>query len=563
MKFSDFEYERPDVNQVEQQLDALDEQLKNAADYPAFNDAFHRLDALMAHLDTLENIASVHHTMDTTDPHWEAESDFFDTVSPVLASRFNKVIGTVLDSPWRSQLEKDVPVTWFQIQENARAVVSDAIIEELQEENRLASRYQKLIGSAKVDFEGKEWTLSALSAPMNDADRDRREKAHKAYWGWFEQNEEQIGGIYDQMVAVRDRMARKMGYDSYILFGYRRMNRLDYGYDDVALWRKQILGQAVPLASSLYEKQRERLGVDRLQPWDEKVEFPDGMPTPLGTREELVDKAAAMYRELSEETGSFFAMMKEEELMDLAGRFGKAAGGYCTSLADYQRPFIFANFNGTRDDVEVLTHEAGHAFQCWQSRNAFPYAMMWPTMESCEIHSMSMEFLTWPWMERFFGADANKFWHSHLADAIEFLPYGALVDHFQHEVYAHPQWNHAQRMSAWRSLEKQYLPHKNYEEIDALERGGWWMRQMHIFLDPFYYIDYTLAQMAALQMWKRMIEQDPTLFEDYLAICKVGGSLPFSGILKTAHLRSPFEPGALDASMQAAADWFKNPKAPQ
>ena len=206
--------------------------------------------------------------------------------------------------------------------------------------------------------------------------------------------------------------------------------------------------------------------------------------------------------------------------------------------------------------METLTHEAGHAFQVWSSTPVFPSDLAWPTSESAEIHSMSMEFFTWPWMESFFGDEADRYRFAHLSGAVKFLPYGVLVDHFQHEVYAHPDWTADERNACWRSLEKQYLPHKDYSGIDVLERGGWWMRQLHIFMDPFYYIDYTLAQVAALQFLARMLDRDSGAFQDYLQICRLGGTLPFRDLMHRANLRVPFEPGCLKDTAATLRQWF-------
>ncbi len=336
------------------------------------------------------------------------------------------------------------------------------------------------------------------------------------------------------------------------------MERLDYDQNDVANYRKQVLEDVVPFDNMLYEKQRQRLGYDQLQAWDEKIEFLDGNPTPKYDREEMVKRALKMYRELDPETGKFFEFMVEHDLLDLDSYPGKAAGGYCTFMPDFESPFIFANFNGTSHDAEVLTHEAGHAFQSYSSKENFPFECVWTTMESAEIHSMSMEFFTYPWMKSFFEDDVNKYYYSHLGGTLKFLPYGVLVDHFQHEVYAHPEMSHEERMATWRRLEKQYLPHKNYEEIPFLERGGWWMRQLHIFMDPFYYIDYTLAQVCALQFWTRMQKEDPKAFEDYKKICKLGGKLPFRQIVETANLKVPFEEGCLKDTVKEVEKWYEN-----
>lgn len=558
MKFSEFPYSRPDTEALLQTVAKDREAMNTAATYEDFLAAFKDLEAALSHFSSQESIASVRHTIDTRDQYYTDETEFLDQFTPVLNNAMSEVYKDILKSPYVEDLRKDVPETWFDIVDFSIRSISDDIVEDLKEENTLTSEYQKLVASAQIDFDGKTWTLASLEEKMNDKDPKVREAAHKAYWGWFAENEKAIGEIYDKLVKVRTRMAKKMGYDNYIPFGYVRMNRFDYNQDDVDQYRKNVLQDVVPVTQELYDSQKKRFGLDSLPVWYEKVEFEDGNPTPKHSREEMVEAAAKMYSELDPETGKYFAFMKDHELLDLDSKPGKAAGGYCTFFNDEKAPFIFANFNKTQHDAEVLTHEAGHGFQSYSSRDIFPAACIWPTMESAEIDSMSMEFFTWPWMRSFFEEDTDKYYYSHLGGAVKFIPYGVTVDHFQHEVYAHPEWTHEDRMAAWRRLEKDYLPHKDYEGVDVLERGGWWMRQLHIFMHPFYYIDYTLAQVCALQFWKRMQDKDPKAFEDYKAICKAGGTLPFRKIVELAGLKVPFEPGCLSETMDSVRDWMKD-----
>lgn len=564
MKFQEFVYERPNTEQVLAELSRIQEALENAKDYESFFQAFKEYDELLRHFATAQTICEVRHTIDTRDEFYNQESDFFDETMPVISNAQAGVISAILDSPFAEQLKNDVPETWFMTNENTRKTISPKIVEDLQEENRLTSSYQKLVASAQIEFDGKTYTLAGLEEKMNDKDRSVRERAHKAYWNWFAENEAKIGEIYDQLVKVRTRIANKMGYENYIPFGYLRMNRMDYDKNDVEQYRLNVLEDVVPAAQKLYAAQTKRLGFgDTLPIWDEKVEFLSGNPRPQHPKDELVSAALKMYKELDPKTGEFFQFMVDGDLLDLESKPGKAAGGYCTSFPDYKAPFIFANFNNTQHDAEVLTHEAGHGFQSYCSRDIFPADCVWPTMESAEIDSMSMEFFTWPWMRSFFEEDTNKYYYSHLGGAVKFIPYGVLVDHFQHEVYAHPEWNHDERMACWRRLEKQYLPHKDYTDVDVLERGGWWMRQLHIFMNPFYYIDYTLAQVAALQFWKRMMDKDENAFEDYKKICAAGGTIPFRKIIETANLKVPFEPGCLKETMAAVEDWYADKDASQ
>lgn len=556
MQFQEYAYQHMDALSLQKQLSELAEQIQQAKTIEQVQDCIKKVDTIRRFVATQVSLVEIRHTVDTKDAYYTKEQEYLDTVLPELEKDYEKINRALLESSFLEELKHRLPETFFLQKEMDLKAFDPIIIEDMQEENRLMTKYQALIASAEIPFDGEIYNLSSLEVKTNSSDRIVRKRALQAYWNWFEQHEEEVAHIFDQMIKVRTRMAQKLGYDNFIALGYARMHRYDYNQEDVAKYRRQVLKDVVPLCSALYKRQQKRLGYDTLHAWDEKVEFLQGNPTPKYDRAALVKRAQKMYHELSKETGVFFDFMVEHELLDLDSKPGKAAGGYCTFMPDYKSPFIFANFNQTQHDAEVLTHEAGHAYQIYESRDIYPSDCVWPTYESCEIHSMSMEFFTHPWMQSFFEEDVNRYYYSHMAGSLKFLPYGVLVDHFQHEVYAHPEMSHQERMDTWRRLEKEYLPHKNYEEVEILERGGWWMRQAHIFMSPFYYIDYTLAQVCAMQFWARMENKDPKAFEDYQHICKIGGTLPFRKIVKEAGLIVPFEEGCLAQVTGSVSQWL-------
>jgi len=223
----------------------------------------------------------------------------------------------------------------------------------------------------------------------------------------------------------------------------------------------------------------------------------------------------------------------------------KAGGGYCDFLPLYKSPFIFANFNGTSGDIDVLTHECGHAFEAWLTRDMEIYEHTSIGMETAEVHSMSMEFFTEKWMHLFFGKDTAKYLYMHLASAIVFIPYGCMVDEFQHIIYENPDLTPAERKDTWMNLEKIYRPHMDYEDDPFFGKGGYWQRQAHIYERPFYYIDYCLAQTCALQFRIRMEQDFRSAWEDYVNLCRKGGKLKFSELIRQAGLISPFDDGCI------------------
>jgi len=521
-------------------------QFTQADSFEAQDRAMGEINCLRNHFESMQTLAEIRHSIDTTDEFYETEQNYFDENGPIYQGLVTDFYKALVNAAFRKELEEKWGSQLFNIAELRLKTFSPEIIEDLQQENKLSTEYTKLMASAKIEFDGKELNLSQLGPYQLSTDRDVRRKAYAAKYGFMEENEEKLDDIYDQLVKVRTTIARKLGYKNFVELGYARMMRTDYNADMVKKFRDQVKEYLVPVASKLKEKQRRRLGIDSIKHYDDKFSFKTGNAKPKGDSDWILENGKRMYQEMSPETHEFFTFMTENGLMDLVAKKGKAGGGYCTYISEYQAPFIFSNFNGTAGDIDVLTHEVGHAFQAYSSRHLEVPEYAFPTYEAAEIHSMSMEFFAWPWMDLFFKEDADKYRFGHLSEAILFIPYGVAVDEFQHFVYEHPEATPAERKAAWREIEKKYLPHLDYSENDYLERGGYWHQQGHIFGAPFYYIDYTLAQICALSFWKKMHENREAAWNDYLALCREGGSRSFTELIRIAHLRSPFEEGCVE-----------------
>lgn len=557
MRFSEYTYQRPDLDNVKAQFTALLTELEQANTFEGQSQAIEKIAHLRSEFESMQTICSIRHSVDTRNAFYKEENNFFDTHYPELNEYTNNYYRLLLRSPFRQQLEEQFGKRIFTIAELSLKTFEPHILEDVVQENHLATEYEELKAQAIIDYNGKTYNLSTIIPLLMHKDRKVRLDAVYKKWEYFAKNSQQIERIYHDLVQVRHKMATKLGYKNYIELGYARMQRSDYNADMIAQFRKQILEHIVPQATKLFERQRKRLGIESLQFHDEGYQFPSGNPTPKGGVEWQAKQARQMYAELSKETDEFFTFMSERELMDLEAKDGKETGGYCAFISTQQSPFIFSNFNGTSGDVEVLTHEAGHAFQCYAtSRNTSIYEYLWPTFEACEIHSMSMEFFTWPWMQLFFGEEVEKFKFSHLAGAVRFLPYGAAVDEFQHEVYANPDMTPSERNTLWRSIERKYQPHREYGDIEYLEKGGCWQQQTHIFTSPFYYIDYVLAQMCSFQFWRRSREDRESAWNDYVRLCKAGGTRSFLELVKLANLQSPFEPNCVANAIKPIADYL-------
>jgi M3 family oligoendopeptidase len=545
--FENFSYTRPDMAAVQQAFEKHLDDFSRAGALDAQRRAFREINAVRDEFWSMYNLCYIRHTADTTDAWYEAENAYFDENLPGFEALNNQFYKALLASPFRKDLEAEFGSQLFILAELALKTFRPEILGDLQQENALSTEYTKLKAQAKIEFDGQVYNLSSILPLELSDDREVRRRASTAKWAFYEENGPQAERIFDDMVRVRHRMARNLGFRNFVEVGYARMRRSDYNPDMVANFRRQVREQIVPLAGELYERQRRRLGLDRLKFYDEEYKFPSGNPKPIGTPETIVANAGQMYRELSAETDAFFRFMQDTHLMDLVNRDGKAPGGYCTYLNKYGAPFIFSNFNGTSGDIDVLTHEAGHAFQVWSSRSLPFDEYHWPTSDAAEIHSMSMEFFTWPWMPLFFGEATEKYRFMHLGGALQFLPYGVAIDEFQHIVYENPDMSPADRNAAWRTLEKTYLPHRDYDGNPFLENGGFWQKQSHIFNSPFYYIDYTLAQICAFQFWAKDRQDHGRAWQDYTRLCKAGGSRSFLDLVQLADLRSPFEDGCVDS----------------
>ncbi|SDN42643.1 oligoendopeptidase, M3 family [Fictibacillus solisalsi] len=555
MKFSQFEYKRPDMNQLQQDFKDRLERFESAPSFEVQDQILTELVSLRNFFESMQNIVHIRYTSNTEDTFYKQEHDFMDENGPLYQGMVSDFFRALVKSKYRKELESRWGKHLFNLADTELKTYSPEVLEDLKQENRLKSQYVKLLSSAQIEFQGKKRTLAQLTPFTQSPDRDTRKQAVSAQFGFFNDHSVELDRLYDELVRLRTSIAKKLGFSSFVELAYNRLNRTDYDKNAVKAFRDQVKEHIVPFCTDLREKQQSRIGVDSLKIYDESFSFPEGNPRPKGDAEWIVAQGAKVFKELSPETDEFYTFMVENELLDLVAKEGKAPGGYCTYISEYQSPFIFTNFNGSQGDVRVLMHEAGHAFQVYTSRGYEVPEYQFPTLEACEIHSMSMELITYPWMDRFFGEDTDRFLYDHLAAAVKFIPYGVAVDEFQHFVYENPHVSPQERKQEWRRLEKKYLPHRDHDGIPFLEEGGYWQMQTHIYRTPFYYIDYTLAQVCALQFWNRSRENHKAAWQDYLELCEQGGSLPFTELVNIAGLVSPFENGCVESVMSEVRKW--------
>lgn len=547
-KFTEMKYERLDMEKVIEEFKNLiarfkaaksgEEQFEIHKEYYSFND----------HIATMSTLAHIRHDIDTTDKFYEEEQKFYDENSPLLSPYYNEYGKAFYESKFRPYLEEKVGKVAFKNLELQIRSFTPEMVPLQQEENALVTRYEDLLANAKIEWEGEILNLSLMTKPCNSTDRETRIKAWRKTTGFLWENREELDELYDKLVKNRTAQAKLLGYNTYTPLGYDRMNRNDYGPEQVAAFREEVKKKIVPLATKIHERRRQRIGVDHLYYYD-PISFANGDPEPKGTPEEILAEGKKMYAELSPETKEFFDFMSDCELFDVLGRKTKRGGGYMTTLPDYKAPFVFANFNGTSHDVEVITHECGHAFQGYTVRDAEIREHQDITMETAEIHSMSMEFFTEPWYDRFFKDRAEDYTLMHLEGAITFIPYGCMVDEFQHIVYENPELTPEQRRAEWNKLEKVYRPHMDYGDNEFYLSGGLWQRQHHIYSLPFYYIDYCLAQTVALEYKAWMDKDYKKAWSSYLDLCRRSANDFYSNMIPTVGLKLPFEAGCLDETV--------------
>ncbi len=556
-KFSDIKYQRAVIDPIPDEFVRMCDGVKNAESEEEAVSSYIAADRYLTHVYTMYQIAYTRFTINTEDEFYKSERDCYDEFLPALQELSASVDRAIVASPYRQAIEKLVGSVAVKNMELSSRCISPEVVGDLTRENALISEYQALTASARIEFDGKVLNLPQLGPYKISLDRETRHAAFKAENDFFKSIGDRLDGIFDELVGVRTSMAKKLGFKTFTELAYCRNTRNCYGPKEVAAFRDEVVRGVVPLVDELKKLQFKRTGVSDPKKWDMDFEFKSGNPKPVGDAKQILDNGVRMYHELSEQTGEFIDFMTGHELFDVLAKPGKANGGYCTEFAELKAPFVFASFNGTQGDVEVLTHECGHAFEGYVASRIYELsAPAQYTMDIAEIHSMSMEFFTYPWMKLFFGGDTDKFFFSHLSGNIEFWPYGCLVDHFQHSVYDNPDMTPAERHAEWARLEKIYCPGIEYGDLDRYGMGAMWQRQLHIYEVPFYYIDYCMAQYAAVCFWRLMREDRAKAWDVYLELIKKAGTRTYSDLLREAGFELPFNEGAVSGLARSAYDYL-------
>ena len=559
MKFSEMTYTRPDIDALLAQCNVLAAKAAAAPDGDALVTLYYEQSEAFAEYNTAANLANIHYTCDTRDEYWKAEQDFFDANGPAVTNASVEISRAFLANPHVDALTKAFGTTCVAGMKNAVLGMDDRTVELQQQFNALVSRYQQIYGGALVELDGKQLTIPQLGPYKEDLDPAVRRAAYEAEAGYFDAHRAELDELYGQIVQNLNQQAKVLGYKDYSELSYVRMNRIGYGAKEIKAFRDQVANDVVPQLQKVMAMRAKRTGIEHPAFTDLPVMFKDGNPKPISGYKARMDAARTMYHELSPETAEFIDFMQDNELFDVESRPGKMSGGYMTSLPSYKAPFIFANWNNTSGDVDVLTHECGHAFEGYVAERDphVPADLECPGMESAEIHSMAMEFLTAPWHHLLFGKDTDKYALLHAEDSFVFLAYGCEVDEFQHIMYQNPDLTPDQRNAEWLKLEKKYRPWIDFDNLPFYGRGAGWQRQLHIYECPFYYIDYCLSTMAALQFFLLSLKDHRDAWQRYLRLVRRAGMASYTELLETAGLKVPFEDGSIKGIAQQMTDWLE------
>lgn len=539
-------YTRPDVEKYKSEMESVLDKMESAKSYEEQREAVFERQALMDEFTTYPTLTNIRYDMNLADEFYSAEMKYWNGVNPTLVYLNRRYYEIVTTSPFRPDFEREFGKDVFIPAQSAIRIADSRLVEYKKELSPLISEHAKLIGSASSEFRGKPQSFYGLLKAMQSTDREERREAFKVWGETYEKISHRADEIFDKMLSLRVKMASVIGFDNYTDMGYLERQRYYYTPDEVAEFRDAVVKYIVPAAARLYELQRKRLGLDKLCYYDEAFFFPSGNPNPSGKQSEMLECAAEIFSEMSKETGEFIKFMLDHELFDLETRLNKRTGGYSMRLRKYKGSFVLSNFNGTLEDIRILTHESGHAFYSYYNKHAL-IENRGTGPEISETHSMSMELLTHPWMEKFFGDRADEYRLWHLTNALCTLPHRVAVDEFQHFIYADPERyaSREERYALWRRVEKKYMPWRDYDGCEFMEKGGFWLATHHIFKYPFYYIEYALAQLASFEIYIQAEEDRNVGWGNYMKLCEIGGKVSYKDSLKLCGLHDPFAEGTV------------------
>ena len=555
--FNDILYERPSLEQFRDCALRVRLKIMTAHTEGVVAAALAEFQKELSHFETHSALCRIKHDTDTSDPFYLDELSYFEMADAVVSDLSSGVYSALLSSDIADVLKAEFGSMIFLKAQNRKDTVSTEIINDLAEEASLQNEYDQILSDSLIHFRGQDYSYSMMDPFLESTDREYRKEAHEAVSHFYSENSSRFDNIFDQLVKLRSSISTKLSYPSFVELGYKRMERYDYTPEMVLQFRQNILKYIVPITTEIRRLQQNRLGVSELKYYDLPVIFANGNPKPCISVDQFHGAASRMFQTIFEKDPSFYDVLYQYGFTDLKARKAKSTGGYCATLVDYGIPFIFTNANGMSDDVTTLIHEAGHAYAAIRSVDSSAFIeCISPTLETCEIHSTAMEYLSYPYLENFFAEDADACRQLHMTQSLLFLPYGCMVDEFQHLVYSNPEMSCENRHQIWRELEEKYQPFLDYDHMNFYEKGGAWQKKGHIYTDPFYYIDYCLAQVVSLELWDMSRENPKKALRVYDQLCMEGGNATFLELLAKAGLESPFSTDIIKRVAYRACDFL-------
>ena len=492
----------------------------------------------------------VNHTCHTDDASVTARyMEWVEKIQPVLKERAFEIDRKLAESPFADSLDSAEFGMWLRSVKNSNELFRKENIPLETEDTKLESKYDAMIGAMTVEFDGETRTLPYMGRVLEETDRDRREQAFRTIWDRFLVDSDAIDELFDQQLELREKMAKNAGFDDYRALRFRQLERFDYTPEDCLAFHDAIEAVATPLAKKRLERRRERMGLDSLRPWDTSVD-PEGRAPlrPFEGGKALIDGCRTMFDKVDPALGAHFQILMDGDLLDLESRPGKAPGGYQCSYQETRRPFIFMNAAGLQRDIETLLHEGGHAFHSIEANRHDLTANRGAPIEFAEVASMSMELLAAPHLDTFYGSEdeVRRARIDHLEGIISLFPWVAMIDGFQHWLYTHPGHSRAERQEAWLGLMDRFgtdiVDWSGFEQV----RQNRWKRQSHLFGVPFYYVEYAIAQLGAVQVWKNYLDDPAGAVKDYRHGLSLGNTVPLRDLFSATGIRFDFSKSNLE-----------------
>ena len=485
----------------------------------------------------------------------QAYLDFVENVEPELAKMSDLLNRKLAGSPHANELDQNEYNVLLRDTRMDLALFREENIPLGTELTKLGQRYNEICGAMMVEFDGEERTMQQMGKFLQVNEREVRENAFKTVGERRFQDSEEIDELYDSMIALRHQIAQNAGYKNYRDYIFDAKHRFDYTPIDCEAFQDAVEAICVPLMRDVDEGRRQTLGLEKLRMWDLGHDVHGREPLrPFTEVEEMVEGTSRMFQRLSPELGRFFDSLRDGSSLDLDSRKGKAPGGYQLQRDHSRKPFIFMNATGLQRDLETMVHEAGHAFHSIYADDLPLVDYRSAPLEFCEVASMSMELLTHEFLDEFYSQeDAQRAIRLHLEGIVSILPWIATIDAFQHWVYTNPGHSRDERHSKWLELGERFGSQLDWSGFEDWRKVGW-QKQLHLFSYPFYYIEYGIAQLGALQMWLQYRENPDEALANYATAMRLGGSRPLPNLFEAGGMK--FDLG--QATVQGLIDAVRN-----